>query len=194
MMNHTPGDKPIEASIFSPFQRETRLLSLMPHWNVILWPMIGIFVGAFDGVVWAFVLTSGNSAALHYGAVIGVITGAICGSLDALGVLAIRAIREDYRDPDFGFLTTGTVIGAVVGWAMGYSMTSTSPFAATLDECGLLLGTITGLWLCVTIELFGSQRQYERRPRFHLAASFKFVLLIGLTLVLLRLLFNWYLY
>ena len=194
MVNHTPGGKPIEASMFSPFHRETRLLSLMPRWDVILWPMIGIFVGAFDGVVWAFVLAGGNSAALHYATAIGAITGAICGSLDALGVLAICVIRDDHRDPNFGFLTIGTVIGAVVGWAMGYFLASTSPFAATLDECGLLLGTIVGLWLCVTIELFGSQRQYDRRLRFHLAAAFKFVLLIGLTLVLLRLLFNWYLY
>jgi len=166
--------------------------------KLFLLPMLGIFVGAVAGVVWQFAVRLGRGRtcpiwAIYSGAFDGAIIVATCGSFLALGIWAMRAINKHRRRTIHGCLIAATLIGALVGQMLGSMLSfraSNRPFV--MDECGTLMGAIAGVWIAVSIEVFGTTQPHSaRRLQINLAVLFKFVALISLTLAVIRIVVDW---
>ena len=175
-----------------PDYDETPLFSRRERWHLDRLPMFGFFVGGFIGIVAAFVFAGGHVAAVVFLAIVVAALGAICGLIKAVGIVATRTSKTSARGAVHGCLIAGVLGGAIIGGFLGTALASTGPFDANKGNCGTLAGAIIGLWLGVTIDLFGSyQTQPGRELRIDRPLLLKLLLVIGLTVVVIRVLLSW---
>lgn len=175
-----------------PDHDQTPLFSRRERWYLYRLPMFGVFVGGFIGIVAALLLSNGREAEVAlFLAVVGVL-GLISGTLAALGAAMVRALSRSTHRSIHGCLFWGTLIGSYIGGNLGYAFASSGPLDANMGSCGTLIGAIIGVWLGVTVDLFGScQSELGRKLRIDRPQLFKVMLLIGLTVAAVRVLLSW---